>query len=358
MKSARVERIRELLIERDLEALIVNGRANLRYLSGFTGTSGVALVAADGQPRFFTDFRYQEQSAVEVDGAFAREIVDDDPLIGVAAALPPGRVGFDDATTTVAERARLEEHAPPASELVASGRLVERLRAVKEPEEIERIAAAAALVDGIYEWLLERGFAGRRERDVAIELEHEMRMRGASGPSFDSIVASGPLAALPHAQASDSPIVAGTLVTVDIGAIRHGYCSDCTRTFAVGEPTAQAREIYELVLAAQVAGLNALAAGLSGVAVDAKARAVIADAGYGEYFGHGLGHGVGLEIHEPPRLSRHASDEPLQAGNVVTVEPGIYLPGTLGVRIEDLAVVTEDGARRLSLFTKDLLVVD
>jgi Xaa-Pro aminopeptidase len=213
-------------------------------------------------------------------------------------------------------------------------------------------------VDGIYEWLLERGFAGRKERDVAIELEHEMRMRGASGPSFDSIVASGPHGALPHAQATDSPIVAGTLVTVDIGAIRDGYCSDCTRTFAVGEPTAQAREVYELVLAAQIAGLDALAPGLSGVAVDAKARAVIADAGYGEYFGHGLGHGVGLEIHEPPRLSRHASDEPLRTGNVVTVEPGIYLPGTLGVRIEDLVVLTEDGAARLSRFTKELLVVD
>jgi Xaa-Pro aminopeptidase len=357
MKSPRVERLRELLIERDLDTLIVNGAANLRYLSGFTGSSAIALVAADGQPRFFTDFRYQEQSAVEVDGAFGREILDGELLDGLAAALPPGRVGFDDATTSVADRARLEEHAPSHTEFVAAGGLVEQLRAVKDAEEIERIAAAAALVDGIYEWLVQRGFAGRRERDVAIELEHEMRMRGASAPSFGSIVAGGPHAALPHAQVSDSPIVAGTLVTVDIGAVLDGYCSDCTRTFAIGEPTAQAREIYELVLAAQLAGLEALAPGLSGVAVDAKARAVIEDAGYGEYFGHGLGHGVGLEIHEPPRLSRHASDEPLRAGNVVTVEPGIYLPGTLGVRIEDLVVLTDDGATRLSRFTKELLVV-
>ena len=356
MTSVRVERLRELLIERDLDALIVNGAANLRYLSGFTGSSGIALVAVDGQPRFFTDFRYQEQAAVELDGAFRGEILDGELLNGLAAALAPGRI--DDATTSVAGRARLEEHAPPRTELVAAGGLIEQLRAVKDAEEIERIAAAAALVDGIYEWLVQRGFAGRREREVAVELEHEMRMRGSSRPSFDSIVAGGPRGALPHAQVTDSPIVPGTLVTVDIGAVLDGYCSDCTRTFAVGEPTAQAREIYELVLAAQIAGLEALAPGLSGVAVDAQARAVIEDAGYGEHFGHGLGHGVGLEIHEPPRLSRHANDEPLRAGNVVTVEPGIYLPGTLGVRIEDLVVLTEDGATRLSHFTKELLVVD
>jgi Xaa-Pro aminopeptidase len=358
MTSVRVERTREQLLERELDALIVNGKANLRYLSGFTGTSGIALIAADGPPRFFTDFRYQEQSAVEVDAAFDRVIVDGEPLDGLTAALHGGRVGFDDATTSVAERARLEERAPAGCELVAAGGVIERLRSVKDAEEIERIAAAAALVDGIYEWLVERGFAGRKEREVAIELEHEMRMRGASGPSFDSIVASGPHAASPHAHAADTPIMPGTLVTVDIGALLDGYCSDCTRTFAIGEPTAQAREIYELVLAAQVAGLESLAPGLSGVAVDAKARVVIDDAGYGQYFGHGLGHGVGLEIHEPPRLSRHASKDPLQAGNVVTVEPGIYLPGTLGVRIDDLAVLTDDGATRLSLFTKELLVVD
>jgi Xaa-Pro aminopeptidase len=358
MTSVRVERIRKLLLERQLDALIVNGRANLRYVSGFTGSSGAALLPAEGQPRFFTDFRYQEQLAVEVDGAFEREIIAGQLLDGLAAELPSGRVGFDDATTTVAERARLEEHVGARTELVAAGGLVEGLRAVKDAGEIDRIAAAAALVDGIYEWLVERGFAGRQEREVAIELEHEMRMRGASGPSFGSIVASGPHAALPHAQAADTPIVSGTLVTVDIGAVLDGYCSDCTRTFAVGEPAPQAREIYELVLAAQVAGLDALEPGLSGVAVDAKARVVIDDAGYGEFFGHGLGHGVGLEIHESPRLSRHASDEPLLAGNIVTVEPGVYLPGVLGVRIEDLVVVTDEGARRLSHFTKELLVVD
>jgi Xaa-Pro aminopeptidase len=236
--------------------------------------------------------------------------------------------------------------------------MVEGLRAVKDAEEIERIAAAASLVDGIFDWLLERGFAGRREQAVARDLEYEMRSRGASGPSFASIVASGPHGALPHAHPRDVAIEPGTLVIVDIGAVLDGYCSDCTRTFAVGEPTGEAREVYELVLEAQVTGLQALAPGVSGQAVDAQAREVIERAGFGERFGHGLGHGVGLEIHEAPRLSRHSSEAELVAGNVVTVEPGVYLPGKLGVRIEDLVVVEPNGARRLSHFTKDLLVVD
>lgn len=358
MSATRAERVRSLLAESGLDALIVSGHANLRYLTGFTGSTAVALVAAEDSPRFLTDFRYEEQAANEVGESFAREILPGELLEGLSVSLPAGRIGFDDATLTVSQLARLEAHAGPSVELVAAGGLLEELRAVKDVEEVELIAAAAALVDGIFEWLLDRGFAGRKEREIAVELEHEMRLRGASAPSFDSIVAAGPHAALPHATPRDVAIAPGTLVTVDIGAVLGGYCSDCTRTFAVGEPDAKAREIYELVLAAQLAGLGALAPGRSGVAVDADARAVIDGAGYGEYFGHGLGHGVGLEIHEPPRLSRNASDEPLRAGNVVTVEPGVYLPGVLGVRIEDLTVVTDDGCRRLSQFPKELLVVD
>lgn len=356
--SARVERLRELLLAQELAAVVVAGGANLRYLTGFTGSSGAAVVTAGGEARFLTDFRYEEQSQHEVDAAFARAIVSGDLLKALAGDLPPGRVGFEEATTTVAELARLEQDAAGEVELVSAGKLVEQLRAVKDDEEIERIAAAALLVDEIYAWLLARGLGGRRERDVAVELEHEMRLRGASGPSFDSIVASGAHAALPHAQPRDVAIESGCLVTIDIGALLDGYCSDCTRTFAVGEPGPQAREIYQLVLAAQIDGLDALTPGRNGREVDAVSRQVIDEAGYGEQFGHGLGHGVGLEIHEPPRLSPHAPEDPLVSGNVVTVEPGIYLPGVLGVRIEDLAVLTGDGARRLSQFTKELLVVD
>jgi Xaa-Pro aminopeptidase len=358
LPDTRIGRLRELLIEQRLDALIVTGAANLRYITGFTGTSGAALFAADGGARFFTDFRYEERAALEVDPGVSREIVADDPLDGLAEQLAAGRVGFDDLAVTVAQRTRLGERVDPRVELLAAGGLIERLRAVKDAGEVERIVAAAALVDGIYGWLLERGLAGRNERELAVALEHEMRERGASGPSFPSIVASGAHGALPHAEPREAPVERGTLVTVDIGAMLDGYCSDCTRTFAVGEPSAQAREVYELVLAAQLAGLEALAPGRSGVEVDADARAVIEAAGYGDRFGHGLGHGVGLEIHEPPRLSRYASSEPLRAGNVVTVEPGVYLPGALGVRIEDLVLLGEDGARRLSQFSKELLVVD
>ncbi len=192
---------------------------------------------------------------------------------------------------------------------------------------------------------------------MALELEHEMRRRGADGPSFASIVASGVRGASPHASPTGEQIERGSLVTIDIGAVLDGYCSDCTRTFAAGgQPDGLGREIYELVLEAQVAGLAAVSAGRTGPEVDGVARAVIEAAGHGEHFGHGLGHGVGIEVHEGPRLSKLASEDPLLENQVVTVEPGVYLPGRLGVRIEDLVVVGAGGPRVLSHFTKDLLV--
>jgi Xaa-Pro aminopeptidase len=354
--SERLARVRDRLTQARLDALIVNGAANLRYLTGFTGSNGVAIIGE--QAVFLTDFRYREQAELEIDGAFERRVVAQDLLSEIAAATPAGRVGFDEATTTVASLHKLKAALDGRVELVEGGGIVEDLRVVKDAAEVERLAVAAALVDGIYEWLVERGFAGRTERDVAIELEHEMRVRGALAPSFPSIVAAGARAALPHARPRDATIEPGTLVIVDIGAVFDGYCSDCTRTFAVGEPSQQAREIYELVLAAQLRGLDALRAGRRGIDVDADVRALIADAGYAEHYGHGLGHGVGIEIHERPRLSYQDADEVLQVGTVVTVEPGVYLPETLGVRIEDLTVVTGSEPRRLSQFTKELLVVD
>jgi Xaa-Pro aminopeptidase len=358
MTAARVERAHALLEPAGLDGLIIDAAANLRYLTGFSGSNGAAVLCADGTGRFLTDFRYDEQARGEVDPAFTCQIVAGELVEALAGALPAGRVGFDDGLTSVHELDRLRELVGARVELVATRGLIEGLRVVKDEQEIERVSAAATLVDGIYEWLLERGLAGKSERVVAIELEHEMRLRGASGPSFDSIVASGAHGALPHAQPRDVAIERGTLVTVDIGALLDGYCSDCTRTFAVGEPSDEARAIYELVLAAQQAGLDAVSPGVTGHAVDARARELIDCAGYGERFGHGLGHGVGIEIHEAPRLSRHGGSEPLQVGSVITVEPGVYLPGKLGVRIEDLVVVSTEGARLLSHFTKELLVVD
>ncbi len=358
MSGGRPARLGRLITDAQLDALIVEGAANLRYLAGYTGSNGLALVRADGGGRFYTDFRYASQVAEEVDDAFECEIVTGELLDAMAGALGAGRVGFDDTRTTVSRRARLGELAAASVELVAAVGLVERMRAVKDEREVELIAAAAALIDELFGWLFGGRLSGRTERELAISLEHEMRLRGASAPSFASIVAGGAHAALPHAQPRDAPIEPGTLVTFDIGALVDGYCSDCTRTVAVGEPSARAREVYEVVLRAQLAGLEAIAPGVSGRDADAQARAVIEQAGYGEFFGHGLGHGVGLEIHEAPRLSRISGEQELVAGNVVTVEPGIYLPGELGVRIEDLTVVRADGPQLLSSFTKELLVLD
>ncbi len=358
MSASRLERLRELLVVEGLDALIVDGAANLRYITGYTGSSGLALVGAAGEARFLTDFRYESQAAAEVDPAFQREIVTGEMLEALADGLDAARVGFDESQTSMRRHRILAEHAPDGVELVATSGLVERLRAVKDEQEIAAIAAAAALVDAIYAWLFEAGLGGRTEREIAIALEHEMRLRGARDPSFSSIVASGSAGALPHAQPREVAIERGTLVTIDIGALREGYCSDCTRTVAVGEPGEHAREIHALVLEAQLAGLAAVTAGVSGREADAAAREVIEDAGHGEHFGHGLGHGVGLEIHEAPRLSRVGGESVLVPGNVVTVEPGVYLPGELGVRIEDLVVVRDGAPRVLSAFTKELLSVD
>jgi Xaa-Pro aminopeptidase len=359
MSGERASALGELIAAEGLDALIVEGASNLRYLTGYTGSNGLALARPDGSGVFYTDFRYETQAAAEVDGAFAREIATGE-LIGVlVAALDKGwRVGFDDAAMTVRRRANVGELVGAEVELVGVTGLIERLRMVKDEGEITAIAAAAALVDEVLEWLFAQRLGGRSEREVAVALEHEMRLRGASGPSFDSIVASGAHGALPHAQPRDVPIPSGVLVTFDLGARLDGYCSDCTRTVAIGEPGERAREVYATVLAAQLEGLHAVVPPNTGREADAQARAVIEAAGFGEFFGHGLGHGVGIDIHEAPRLGTTGSAEALVPGNVVTVEPGIYIPGELGVRIEDLVVVRESAPQILSAFTKELLVLE
>jgi Xaa-Pro aminopeptidase len=340
-----------------VDALLVTAPANLRYLTGFTGSAGYAVVAA-GLRRFVTDFRYVEQAAAEVPG-FDREQGPQELIGALADGWPAGplRLGFDDAHVTVRALERLRKTVPDRIELVSAGGVVEAERAVKEPGEIERIRAAAALVDEVYGWVRERGLVRRTEREVAVALEHHMRELGAAGPSFDSIVASAEHGALPHAEPRDVAIVSDTLVTLDIGAQLDGYCSDCTRTWATGSPSEPLLEAYALTLRAQLAGLEAVRAGAVGQEVDAVARRLIDDAGHGEHFGHGLGHGVGLEVHEAPRLGR-GSEAELAAGNVVTVEPGVYLPGVGGVRIEDLVVVAEGGADVLSGTPKELQTVD
>jgi Xaa-Pro aminopeptidase len=257
---------------------------------------------------------------------------------------------------SVRQHAKLRRTLPDRVELVAGGDLIEELRAVKDADEVARIRAAAGLADSALTWVLERGVVGRTEREVASALEQRMRELGAESPSFDSIVAHGPHGALPHAQPREVPIAADTLLIVDWGARLDGYCSDCTRTYATGSVGAEERDVYELVQRAQAAALGTVAAGVAARDADAVARNMIDAGGHGERFGHGLGHGVGLEVHEPPRLAR-TSDAVLAAGNVVSVEPGIYLPGRFGVRIEDLVVVTDDGADVLNGLGKDLVTV-
>jgi Xaa-Pro aminopeptidase len=353
----RADRVVEVLADRELDALLVTNLVNVRYLTGFTGSSGMAVVGGDLR-RFITDFRYVEQAATQVDG-FDREQAPQEFLDALAGGWPDGglRLGFEDDHVSVRRHGRLRRVLPDNVELVAAGGVVEELRAVKDAEEVERIRAAAALVDEVYGTVRAQGLVGRSERDVALAIEDAMRRLGAEGPSFPSIVASAERGALPHAVPTDAPIPRGTLVTLDIGARLDGYCSDCTRTWATGKLPDDLAEAYELVRRAQEAALDAVRPGPEGREVDAVARGMIEEAGHGEHFGHGLGHGVGMEVHEGPRLARTAEGR-LVAGNVVTVEPGVYLPGRGGVRIEDLVVVVDAGRTVLSGTTKDLVVVD
>jgi Xaa-Pro aminopeptidase len=350
----RGERLAKLVAERELDQLFVSDLVNVRYLTGFTGTNGACLVGGD-QLIFFTDFRYTERAEHEVGAEWERPKAERE-LVPQIVGRMSGRVGFEDAKLSVRQLARLEAAAGEEVEFIPAGDLVEQLRAVKEPEELERIAAASELTDGVYLWALERGLGGRTEADVARACEARLRELGAE-PSFPPIVAAGENGALPHAEPGEREIGTGELVVFDMGALLDGYCSDCTRTYATGDPGDEAREVYELVLRAQQAALEAVRPAASGKEVDAVAREIISEAGHGDRFGHGTGHGVGLEVHEGPRLATTSEDD-LFEGNVVTVEPGVYLPGSFGVRIEDLVVVTAEGYRNLIGLPKDLQLVD
>jgi Xaa-Pro aminopeptidase len=349
----RGERLAELVAERELDLFLVTDLVNVRYLTGFGGTNGACICGAETR-LLLTDFRYTERAEREVEG-WEVVTVTDDWLGGIASRLQ-GKAGFEDDHLSVRTLRRLEEKLSDSAEATAAGGLVQKLRRVKDEGELEAIAAASALADEVWRWSLERGLGGRSEREVARAAEARIRELGAE-PSFPTIVAAGPNGALPHAEPGERRIESGELVVFDMGARLEGYCSDGTRTFAVGEPGEAAREVYELVLRAQLAAFDAVRPGIDGKDLDAVAREAIAAAGHGDRFGHGLGHGVGLEIHEAPTLSPRSEDE-LAASEVVTVEPGVYLPGELGVRIEDLVVVTEGGARSLSGLPKDLQSVD
>jgi Xaa-Pro aminopeptidase len=361
--AERADRLADAAAARDLDLLIVgdlvrpgdsgpDAIASVRWLTGFTGTSALAIVGPSART-FLTDFRYTERAGREVYEWFERETVAGRMVAELAKRLH-GRVGFDDLTTSVHWHRRLADEAGEDVELVPVHGLVEDLRRTKDADEVEAIAEASRLADEVFEWTADRGLAGRTEREVAAAAEARMRELGAE-PSFPAIVAAGPNGAQPHAEPGEHEIGRAELVVIDMGAKLDGYCSDGTRTFASGRVGDDEREVYDLVLSAQLASLEAVRAGVAGADADAVSREPITAAGHGEHYGHGLGHGVGLEVHEAPRLGK-TSEDTLRAGDVVTVEPGVYLPGRFGVRIEDLVVVEDDGVRNLSSTPKELRV--
>jgi Xaa-Pro aminopeptidase len=349
----RGDRLEAALAEKGLDRMLVTDLVNVRYLTGFTGTNG-AVVCGPGLRVFLTDFRYTERAAAEV-SEWETVTVTGDWLAGIAERLE-GKVGFEDDHMSVRGLTKLEEKLPSGVEAVAAGGAVEALRRVKDAGELAAIAEAAKLADAALKATLEGGFVGKTERAVADAFEAHVRAGGGT-LSFDTIVASGPNGAQPHAEPGEKVIERGELVTFDNGAKLDGYCSDGTRTYATGDPGEEGTRVYETVLAAHQAAMEAIRPGVVGEDVDKAARKVIDDAGHKDHFGHGLGHGVGLDIHEGPRLSLR-SDDVLATNEVVTVEPGIYLAGDLGVRIEDLVVIEADGLRNLSSLPKDLTYVD
>jgi Xaa-Pro aminopeptidase len=344
--SSRIERLRELLEE----PLLVTNPVNALYLTGLD-SSNVAVLVEPDRVRLFTDFRYIE-AARTLEGVEA--VQTQRSLIGWLADELEGRVGFE---ANVLPWSFAEQLREGGLDLVPRKGLVERLRAVKDEGELDAFRRACAITDRMFERLVsEVRFVARPERDVAWDMARLYHEEGAEEQAFEPIVGSGPTGARPHGRAGDRVIGAGELVVIDTGCRVDGYVSDYTRTLATGELDGEQREAYEVVLAAQQAGLDAIRAGVTGVDADAAARDVIEGTDFNGTFGHGLGHGLGLDVHEAPRLSTESSDT-LAAGNVVTVEPGIYLEGRFGIRIEDDVVVTEDGIENPVRFTKELVTV-
>jgi Xaa-Pro aminopeptidase len=342
----RIDHLRPLL-----EApLLVTTPVNVQYLTGFE-SSNAALLIDDSRALLFSDFRYAE-AARDVQGVEFVEV--ERHLIRGVSGHVNGRVAFESAHLPYAAWEELQR---TGAELVPSAGLVERLRAVKSAEELERIERATEITNGAYERLAQERFVGRTERDIAWIFDSFQHELGAHASAFPTLVASGPNGAIPHAHTGDRVIERGETVVVDAGAVFEGYVSDCTRTFVTGELTDELQRAYDVCLEAQLAALDAVRIGVTGNDADAVARAEITDAGFGKNFGHGLGHGVGLLVHEAPTLRPESADV-LEQNNVVTVEPGIYLPGLGGIRIEDLVVVRDDGPVILTSFPKELTTVN
>ncbi|MEG2644529.1 MAG: aminopeptidase P family protein [Enterococcus sp.] len=351
----RIEKLRALMTEDMIDGYLVTSPANLRYLTNFTGTAGVAFITQE-QAYFITDFRYMEQANNQTQGLTILQHQGD--IVGEIIRLVESQqisvFGFEDAFLTVAEYSVFEEVID--AELAPASGLIESLREQKDDAEIAIIEKACAIADEGFQHVLKMIRPGMTEIEVANQLDFFMRSLGASGTSFETIVASGAHSALPHGVASEKVIEQGDMVTLDFGCVYQGYVSDITRTFAIGDPGQELKDIYQIVLGAQQKVIDAAKAGVTGAQLDAIARDFITQAGYGEAFGHSTGHGIGMEIHEGPNISRSNEDE-LMIGNVITDEPGIYIAGLGGVRIEDDLLILAEGNRILTQSPKELIIL-
>lgn len=357
MSAKRIVELRKSLRAENLDGMIVNHLDHVRYLCGFTGSAGL-LVITPKSAEFFSDFRYKGQAAEQVTGAKVTivqrgllECLADYPQLDA----PNRRYGYDAEYMTVATLDKLHK-ALPGCLFVKAEKVMAELGWIKDKDELSLIKEAVKVSDKAFDNILSMIAPGIRENELRAELEYQMMMLGSEKPAFETIVASGYRSALPHGVASEKKVKKGEFVTFDFGATIGGYVSDMTRTIVVGKATSRQKRIYDIVLRAQKAGIRKVKAGVSGKAVDAASRSIITRAGFGKKFGHGTGHGIGFFVHVGPRLSPLSSDK-LVSGNVVTVEPGIYIPGWGGVRIEDDVVVTRSGGRVLNKAPKNLLEV-
>ena len=352
---SRLERMRQQMLKETIDAYVVIRPENGRYLSGFSGGEATLFITSE-KAFLLTDFRYIEQAKAQAP-EFEVIMTGHDHFAFLAEiGQNAQRVGFEGDFITYVDFGRLKDNFLQA-ELLSLPNLVSHLRSVKDKSEIELIRQAVRIADDAFTNVLQSIEIGQTEEEIGLNLELSMRRAGASGGSFEFIVASGVRSAMPHGTASSKRIQFGEFLTMDFGAIYQGYCSDITRTVFLGDPKEKHREVYETVLAAQRAGIKAVAPGRTGKEVDAVARNLIVEAGYGDYFGHGLGHSVGLAIHEGPNLSVR-EERVLEPGMVITVEPGIYIPDWGGVRIEDIILVTENGCEVLTQAPKEFMILE
>ncbi|MFZ5916807.1 MAG: M24 family metallopeptidase [Chloroflexota bacterium] len=353
----RLAKLRQTLTDQGLDAMLITDEANRRYLSGFTGSAGMLVISQD-RALLATDFRYYEQATLQAPHFELIRLTDKFSLLlpDLVAGLGVRRLGFESKNLTFDQHASLAAALPAGVEFAPTADTVLEMRAVKDEGELAALRRAIAVSDAAYAHMARFMRPGMTEKEVAWELERFMRTAGADKVSFDIIVAAGPNGAMPHARPGEAVIRPGQAVVMDFGAVVEGYHSDLTRTVVLGEADGTYRQVYDIVLQAQQAAIAGIRPGMTGQEADAIAREVIQAAGYGEFFGHGLGHGVGLVIHEKPGVGRLSDKDVLQPGMVFSVEPGIYLPGEFGVRLEDLVVLREHGPEVLSLAAKEPLL--